>query len=82
MWRGLLAENVVQAAARDVLVDAMLRLENNGYQIIMTVHDEIVCQANMGDNLDHFRADLIHTPQWATGLPIDAEVWAGERYRK
>lgn len=81
LWRGLLAENVVQAVARDVLVDAMFRLDEK-YELLMTIHDEVVVLTDEGDTLDEFTRRLAITPEWAKGLPIDCECWAGERYRK
>lgn len=83
MWRGLLAENVVQAVARDVLVEAMFRLEEHRYFVIMSIHDEIVSEVeNSFGSLDAFLSLLKKRPDWAYDLPIDAEAWEGTRYRK
>lgn len=82
-YGGHLTENVVQATARDVLSEAMLRLEDAGYPMVLTVHDEAVADVPNGQgSLDEF-LDIMHeVPDWAEGLPIEAEGWEGQRYRK
>lgn len=82
-YGGKLAENVTQAAARDVLRDAMLRLTAAGIEIVFTVHDEIVAEGDTGAvSLDEFNRIMAETPAWAPGLPIAVEGWQGRRYRK
>lgn len=82
-YGGLFVENIVQAIARDLLADAMLRLEAHGFRVVLTVHDEVVCEVDEGTkSLDEFLAIMRSAPDWAEGLPIAAEGWAGRRYRK
>jgi DNA polymerase len=78
-YGGKLAENVTQAVARDVLAEAMLRLDAK-YRLVLTVHDEIVAEGT--DSLDAFKAEMLVCPAWAEGLPLDAEVFTTRRYRK
>ena len=83
IWGGLLVENVVQATARDLMAGAMMRLEQGGYPVIMSVHDEIICEVpeNFG-SLAEMIATMTEPPAWARGCPIAAEGKEGPRYRK
>ena len=83
LYGGLLAENIVQAVSRDVMLHAMWNAEEAGYATVFTVHDELVteCDENVGSpaELEALMCDL---PDWADGLPIAAEGWSGPRYKK
>lgn len=98
VYGGLLCENVIQAVARDVLAHSMSTVEDAGYPILMHVHDEIIAEprkdhgANVWNPaLDDGKGDF-HDPEfdrlmeilpaWAKGLPIKAEGWRGQRYKK
>jgi DNA polymerase bacteriophage-type len=81
-YGGSLVENAVQAIARDLLAEAMLRIERAGFPIVLTVHDEVVSEAPVDRSLDEFKRLLIEVPDWARGLPISAKAWSGPRYRK
>ena len=78
-----LVENLVQAIARDLLAEAMLRLSQQGFSIVMTVHDEIVCEEFVDDDLlREFETTMKQVPTWAKGCPINVECFASERYKK
>ena len=80
---GLLTENVTQAVCRDILVEALLRLERAGFPIVLHVHDEAVDESPAGTRtLEEFEAVMTVAPAWAEGFPISAAGWVGERYRK
>ncbi len=82
---GLETENVVQALARDLMVAAMFKLEQNNFPIILTVHDEIVCEPLAKDADEKaFEQIMTDIPAWAKniGMPVAVETWCGERYKK
>lgn len=81
-YGGRLCENVIQAIARDLMAEAMLRIEDAGYDIILSVHDEIVAEGNGFRDIKGFENLMAHTPIWAEGCPIAVEGWSGERYHK
>jgi DNA polymerase len=83
IWGGLLTENVVQATARDMMATAMMALELKGYNVILSVHDEIICEVpdDFG-SLDEMIDIMTQVPAWAEGCPINAEGKEGKRYRK
>jgi DNA polymerase len=80
-YGGRLTENVVQAVARDLLAEAMLRIADAGYEIILTAHDEIVAESS-GGGVEHFNELMAQVPLWAEGCPIKAEGFKARRYRK
>lgn len=82
-YGGLGTENVVQGTARDVMRDAMLRVEAAGYRIILTVHDEIITHNRIDEgSLEEFKKLVATLPLWAPDLPISVEGWEEKRYRK
>jgi DNA polymerase bacteriophage-type len=82
-YGGLWTENVVSGIARDLLADAMLRIEAVGYPVVLHVHDEIVAEVPEGfGGADEFTHLMIRKPAWALDLPIAANAWTGKRYTK
>lgn len=84
-WGGKLAENVTQAACRDVLVPGMFRVEEElGFPIVLTVHDEIVVEVDecVRDPVEDLTEAMSVIPDWAPTWPIRSEGWEGRRYRK
>lgn len=82
-YGGLFTENCVQALSRDVMVEGMFRVEEAGYPVVLTVHDEVLSEHEVGfGSVDEFSTLLSVNPPWADGLPIAAAGWRGTRYRK
>jgi DNA polymerase bacteriophage-type len=82
-YGGKLVENIVQAIARDCLADAMLRLEEKEYYIVMHVHDEIVAEMPYGKgSLEEVNRIMGTEIPWAKGLPLKADSYETEYYKK
>jgi len=83
-YGGKLFENCCQALAGDVMKANMPRIEAAGYQIILTVHDEVVCEAPDSSEFSAERLSklLSTTPPWAEGMPLAAAGFETYRYRK
>ena len=81
---GKLFENLCQAVARDVMAANMPRIEAAGYQIVLTVHDEIIAEAPDQPvfNADHLASLLATNPDWAPDMPLAAAGFETYRYRK
>lgn len=81
---GKACENIVQALCRDLLAYAMINVERGGYPIVLSVHDELVCETP--DTPDYSVAELERLmcalPEWADGFPLVAEGQELKRYAK
>jgi len=83
-YGGKIAENITQAAARDVLAESMQPIEDAGYEIVLTVHDETIAEAPDDPAYSSGGlAGLMSTvPPWADGLPLAAAGFEAYRYKK
>jgi DNA polymerase len=81
LYGGLFCENVVQATARDLLAQALIRLDTLGLNPILTIHDEIIVQADQ-DATEAVSKVMRTVPGWARGLPLAASVVSADRYAK
>ena len=78
-----LVENIVQGVARDLLAEAMIRVAQAGYEIVMHVHDEIVVEVPIGiGTIEEMCSIMSRQPEWAIGLPLRADGYECEYYRK
>jgi DNA polymerase len=84
-YGGKLVENITQAVARDIMANSMIHLDKLGYQIILTIHDEIIAEIEETDachKLDTFCQKMALPPSWALDCPVSVEGWQGKHYRK
>lgn len=78
-----LVENIVQATARDLLALAMLRLRNQGFDIVMHIHDEAVLEVPEGvSGVEEICKIMSEQPDWAAGLPLRADGYECAFYKK
>ncbi|HEL2254789.1 TPA: DNA polymerase [Streptococcus suis] len=80
-YGGKLVENIVQATARDILAEAILRLEKNGYPVVFHVHDECIVEAS-GTTIETINELMAQAPDWADGLPLNSEGYVTKYYKK
>lgn len=83
-YGGKFFENLCQAVARDVMANNMQAMEDSGYQILGTVHDEVITEALSGKsfNAEELSTLLAQNPTWATDLPLAAGGFESYRYKK
>jgi DNA polymerase len=71
LWKGLACENITQATANDLLRYSLRQLDD----VVLTVHDEIVIETDRPEEMAARLKEVMCTPpEWAKGLPLDAEV--------
>ncbi|MFR7397569.1 MAG: DNA polymerase [Streptococcus constellatus] len=80
-YGGKLVENIVQATARDVLAEALLRLEEAGYPVVFHVHDEAIVETSDTD-IETINNLMAQAPDWAAGLPLNSEGYVTKYYKK
>lgn len=84
-YGGRCAENVTQGIARDLLADAMLRMEAEGFGIVGSVHDEVITEVPEADAQEWYNKllDIMRTPpEWASDLPLNADGGVMDFYQK
>jgi DNA polymerase bacteriophage-type len=83
-YGGKLVENAVQAWARDVLAYNMREIENAGFEIVLTVHDELLTETddNKARTVDDLVDFMSQPPPWAEHCPLAAAGFETYRYRK
>jgi DNA polymerase len=79
-------QSAVQGTARDFLANAMLNLETNGYDIINSIHDEVLLLVDEDKAEEALENDIMsimtNPPKWAPDFPLAAEGWVSKRYKK
>ena len=84
-WGGKIVENIVQAIARDVLMEGIKGAEARNVPVLTSIHDEVIGEADMADGPAKLRTlneAMTAGAPWTKGLPLAAEGWHGPRYRK
>lgn len=83
-YGGKLDENIVQAVSRDLLAYALLGMEDNGFPVVLHVHDEIIAEVDkrLGLTFDQFNKIMQTKPKWAAGFPLEAKGFSTPRYEK
>ena len=82
-YSGKLTENITQATARDLLVEAMYRMEQAGLDIVGHVHDEVILEVPKGSiTVEDVCAIMNQNPAWADGLPLSSAGYTGNYYFK
>lgn len=82
-WGGKLTENLVQATSRDVLREAMMALDAEGYDIRAHVHDEVIATEPLdGRSVEDMSAIMGRPIPWAPGLPLRADGYSCPFYQK
>ena len=80
---GKICENIVQAIARDILAESMMRLHKAGYRITMHIHDEVVLEVQDDvSSVEEVCRIMAITPNWAKDLPLNADGYECEFYKK
>lgn len=83
-WGGKLAENIVQAVARDCLAETIKKVTGAGYRIVMHVHDEIIADVPTEDTdaLQRITDIMRISPSWGQGLPLKGDGYETDFYKK
>jgi DNA polymerase len=82
---GKICENIIQAVARDLLVEGLFHASRDtALEIVGHVHDEILALADADDEsaLDRLMDAMRHMPEWAADAPVGAAGWTGQFYCK
>lgn len=81
-YGGKLTENLVQAVARDVFAEQIVRMENAGLANLFSVHDEAVLEVDQDVTAKDIEEQMAHCPEWIAGCPIAAEAHEVDCYQK
>jgi DNA polymerase len=78
-----LVENFTQGISRDLLMHSIMNIENAGYPVVLSVHDECVLEVKKGSvSFDTIKELMLDVPEWAKTWPIFADGFVGDYYKK
>lgn len=82
-YGGKIIENIVQAIARDIMMEGMWNAEQAAYPVHGTVHDEVLCLRRKGmSDIKFLERIVCAIPKWGKGIPLAAKGFVCERYKK
>ena len=83
-YGGKIIENCTQAFARDIMAANMQLIEDSGYAIVLSVHDELLTEAPDSEDFSAYTLAglMARAPSWAPGIPLAAAGFEAYRYRK
>jgi DNA polymerase len=81
-WGGTLLQGACQAIARDIMAHGMMNCEKVGLLPIGTVHDEVIVECDPSLDISVLDECLLDVPSWAKPIPLAAEGYIAQRYRK
>lgn len=82
-YGGRLFENVVQAVSADIQAEALVRLEQRGYPVVMHTHDEASAETPIDfGSVEEMEAIMSERPAWASWWPLRSAGWRHKRYQK
>jgi DNA polymerase len=82
LYGGKLTENIVQAVARCVMTDGMLRIQAR-LPCVLTVHDEVVVmcpETSVSEDMPWVYEQMVAEPAYMPGIPLKADIDAAVRY--
>jgi DNA polymerase len=86
LYGAKLVENVIQWLARIVLSQAWVRITRAGFRVLTTAHDELVVlltdDHNTLNNYNWIASEMVRTPEWLPGIPLECEGGISDRYDK
>lgn len=75
-------QSYVQAIAYDLMDHGWANVEADGFDVVLSVHDEVGAEGDEGRELQRFENGMNDTPPWALGCPVSSEGYVAPRYRK
>ena len=81
-YGGRLAENIVQAIARDILAHVLLQAQRKGLRVVFHVHDEVIIEAPPSVKLEDVEALFRDPPDWCRDLPLKGAGYSTPYYLK
>jgi len=86
LYGGYLFQNIIQGLGRDIMMHGMLNLEAAGLPPVLTIHDEIISEADSSARPEQLVRSMVRVmvderPAWAADLPLTMAPWTGDRYQ-